>query len=114
MSDKEKTIAEIRQIINKFSNDRNWTKSENPKNLVMALSVEVAELVEIFQWINSEDVDDIKANPEKFEHLQEEISDVFWYLMRICEYYKIDLYNAVQNKAIKNGIKYPKKNTDDN
>ncbi|MEN8907157.1 MAG: nucleotide pyrophosphohydrolase, partial [Clostridiales bacterium] len=101
-------VEDIRNIVNKFSEERNWNKTENPKNLAMALSVETAELLEIFQWIHSDDVNKIKEDRQKFLHLQEEIADVFWYLVRICKFYKIDLYSAVSRKAIKNAKKYPK------
>lgn len=101
------TIKELKDKINKFSKERGWLEGENVKNLVMALSVEVSELLEIFQWVHSDDADKIKDDENEFIHLKEEISDIFWYLMRICQHYSIDLSEAVMDKAVKNAKKYP-------
>ena len=69
----------IQSRLNKFAKDRDWEQFHSPKNLVMALSVEVAELVEIFQWSNSGGLDEIK-NPEIKVKIEKEIADIFNYL----------------------------------
>ena len=46
-------LKNIKGKLKQFSKDRNWEQYHSPKNLAMALSVEVAELVEIFQWSNA-------------------------------------------------------------
>ena len=107
MSDQTTTIAEIRESIRSFTIKRGWDKSVNALNLIMALSVETAELMEIFQWLRSDEADSIKDNPIEYEHLQEEIADVFWYLMRICDHLNIDLATAFEDKKAKNALKYP-------
>lgn len=107
MTDKTTTLAELKKHIQDFSDARGWRKNENAKDLVMALTVEAAELAEIFMWLHSDEVDSIKENPETFEHTQEELADVFWYLCRICEHFDIDISKAVENKAEKNAKKYP-------
>lgn len=107
MKDNIRTIEEMKNMIDNFSKERGWDINENPKDLVMALSVEASELLEIFQWMHSDKADSIKDNPKEFEHLKEEISDVFWYLIRICNHFNIDLTEAVEDKAIKNARKYP-------
>ena len=107
MTDKTTTIAEIKKHIQDFSDARGWRKEQNAKDLVMALSVEAAELSEIFMWLHSDDADSVKANAEEYRHLQEEIADVFWYLCRVCEHFDIDLAAAVADKTVKNAKKYP-------
>lgn len=109
MLDNVTTISQLKDKISEFSKERDWDKRENVKDLVMALSVEASELLEIFQWIHSDDAYKIKENEAEFVHLKEEISDVFWYLMRICSHFDIDLTESVNDKAIKNAKKYPKK-----
>lgn len=101
------TIDEIRKKIVSFSKERGWDKGENAKDLVMALSIEASELMEIFQWLHSDKADNVKDNANEFQHLKEEIADVFWYLIRICEHFQIDLTKAVEDKTVKNAIKYP-------
>lgn len=107
MNDKTATIAEISKFIGDFSDARGWRKDQNAKDLVMALGVEAAELAEIFMWLHSDEADSVRDNPEEFEHLKEEVADVFWYLCRVCQHFDIDLSLAVEDKAVKNAKKYP-------
>jgi len=107
MTDEKTTIAEAKRFIQDFSDTRGWRKEQNAKDLVMALTVEAAELAEIFMWLHSDDADSVKENPDDFLHLQEELADIFWYVCRLCEHFGIDLASAVENKKIKNEEKYP-------
>ena len=95
----------IQQVIKKFSQERDWDKFHNPKNLAMALSVETAELLEIFQWMTPEQA--LNLDEAKQEHLKEEIADISVYMIRICMAYGIDLEAAILNKMKKNEKKYP-------
>jgi len=108
MNDKQTTVSELKEKNSAFVKARGWNGGgENAKDLVMALAVEAAELMEIFTWLHSNDADSVKDNPREFEHLGEEIADVFLYLIRICEHFDIDLSQAVEDKMAKNAIKYP-------
>lgn len=109
MTDRTTTLAQIKKHIQEFSNERGWRKDQNAKDLVMALGVEAAELAEIFMWIHSDHVDEIADDPREFEHLREELADVFWYICRICDHFDIDLAEAVDDKTVKNARKYPAK-----
>ncbi len=98
-------IKRIKQRIQKFSDDRDWNSHHNPKNLVMALTGEVGELNEIFQWL---DFDESKNLPEDvYTHTKEEIADISIYLLRICMKLDINLEDAIHNKMDKNEKKYP-------
>ncbi len=98
-------IERIKQRIQKFSDDRDWNSHHNPKNLVMALTGEVGELNEIFQWL---DFDESKNLPEDvYTHTKEEVADIAIYLLRICMKLDIDLEDAIHNKMDKNEKKYP-------
>ena len=105
MTDKTTTIAEIKKHIQVFSDARGWRKDQNAKDLAMALTVEAAELAEIFMWLHSDNADSVKEND--CQHLQEELADVFWYVCRLCEHFDVDLAKAVENKTAKNAEKYP-------
>lgn len=107
MNDKTTTIDEIRNLMRAFNAKRGWDKNQDALNIVMALSVETAELMEIFQWLHPNEACNIKNDYREYEHLQEEIADIFWYLMEICDYYDVDLTTAVREKRDKNAIKYP-------
>jgi len=107
MTDQTTTIAEIKKHIQDFSDLRGWRKEQNAKDLVMALTVEAAELAEIFMWLHSDKADSVRENEAEFLHLQEELSDIFWYICRLCEHFDIDLAKSVENKSKKNAEKYP-------
>ena len=73
----------------------------------MALSVEGSELAEIFQWMTEEQSNKIKHNPEAMVKIEDEVADIFIYLMRVMKKTDIDLEKAVINKMKKNEAKYP-------
>ena len=76
----------IKNEIQKFVDDRNWEQSHTPKNLAMALSVEASELVEIFTWQKEDEYlnRDKKVIKNK---TQDELVDIFYYIIRICQIY---------------------------
>ncbi len=98
-------IENLKKIILKFSNDRNWDKHHNPKNLTMALNVEASELLEIFQWLNIEESQNL--SDEKREHAKQEVADIAIYLIRLCIKLDIDLEEAIIEKMKLNEKKYP-------
>lgn len=91
--------------VKKFAADRDWNQFHSPKNLSMALSVEAAELLEHFQWLTEEQSRNL--TPEKLTEVEEEIADVFIYLMRIANVLDIDLLGAADRKLEGNAVKYP-------
>jgi len=98
-------MEKIENIIKKFSSERDWDQFHNPKNIAMALSVETAELVEIFQWLDAKQALNLDESTQ--EHLKEEVADIAVYLLRICMSYDINLEEAIVSKMKKNEIKYP-------
>ena len=99
-------IKNIQKQLSDFADERDWNQFHNPKNLAMALSVEASELVEIFQWLTPEQAEEIMSTNES-EHVKEEIADVMIYLIRLADKLNVDLEDAVADKIIKNGEKYP-------
>jgi len=100
-------LENYKKIIQKFADERNWEQYHTPKNLVMALSGEVGELNECFQWLNDDDIEDVKNSPEKLIPIEHEIADVFIYLIRIANKMGIDVEDAVYKKMELNRLKYP-------
>lgn len=98
-------LEKLETIINEFSQQRDWDQFHSPKNLSMALSVEVSELVEIFQWLSEEESYNLEDKHK--EHLKEEVADIAVYLLRICFSYNINLEEAILEKMEKNRKKYP-------
>ena len=102
----ELDIEKIKKKLRNFSKDRDWDQFHDPKNLSMALSVEVAELVEIFQWSSSGGLEEIK-DPKKREKIEKEIADIFNYLIRLVDILDIDLEKISLSKIEENKNKYP-------
>ena len=95
----------IKNEIQKFVDDRNWEQSHTPKNLAMALSVEASELVEIFTWQKEDEYlnRDKKVIKNK---TQDELVDIFYYIIRICQKMDINLEKAFYKKMKKNYLKH--------
>lgn len=104
---KELNLEKLMKDINQFSEDRDWDKFHSVKNLTMALSVEASELVEIYQWLSEDQSNNAKSDSRLKSKSEEEIADIFIYLLRIVGKLDIDLERAVTNKLKLNAEKYP-------
>ena len=90
-----------------FAAERDWEQFHNPKNLVMALSVECAELIEEFQWLTETQAATVMDDAERAQRVREELADVTAYLLRIADKLGVDLEAALLEKMAKNADKYP-------
>lgn len=96
-------ITALQQELRNFSAERGWGRNHNPKSLVMALSVEVGELMEHFQWLTEQE----SYQPSDREGVQEELADVMIYLLQLSDRLEIDVTQAVMQKIYLNSMKYP-------
>lgn len=97
--------------LEKFATDRNWSQFHSPKNLVMALTGEVGELSEIFQWMSEADSANAGYNPASAQDVKDELADVLLYLVRLASVLNVDLNDAVTQKIKTNEQKYPVTNS---
>lgn len=93
----------IAEII-KFRDQRNWGEAHKPKDLALSLSLEAAELLELFQWRSS-----AEAIEEHYEDMKDELADVLIYALTFAHDLDINVEEAILNKIKKNGLKYPVK-----
>ena len=93
----------LKKQIKEFIQARDWEQYHAPKNLAMAMSVEAAEIVEIYQWKEN----DQTLTPEEVEELRQEIGDVLVYLLELADKYGIDIIQAAKDKMVLNEKKYP-------
>ena len=98
-------LTSLRDALRAFCAARDWHRYHTPKNLVMALSVEAAELVEHFQWATPEESLDLA--PKKRAEVADEIADVLIYLTELADVLGIDPISAARAKIVKNAVKYP-------
>jgi dCTP diphosphatase len=101
------TLEKYSQDLKKFRDDRDWTKFHTPKNLTMALTAEVGELCEHLQWLNDEQVANIKNDPTLAKDINEELADVFSYVISIANSLDINILDEANKKLEKNIAKYP-------
>lgn len=90
-----------------FADERNWQQFHSPKNLAMALTGEVGELVEIFQWLDEKASHSVATDPATAQAVRDELADVLLYLVRLSSVLGVDLDEAVRTKMAKNALKYP-------
>jgi len=93
-------IDELQGRLIEFRDKRDWDKFHTPKNLSISISIEASELMELFQW------DGDVSNIDK-EDLEDEIADIFIYLLLMAEVTDVDMKKAVERKIQKNKKKYP-------
>ena len=89
-------LAELTQRLHAIRDHNDWRPFHSPKNLAMAASVEMAELVEIFQW-QTED-ESRQLSDEQREHAGQEVGDIVLYLLLLCSEAGIDMEQAVRAK----------------
>ena len=108
MSDKQTTLNEIKELIDSFADERDWQQFHSPKNLSMSISIEAAELMELFQWLSLEDAKKVMESGKSRENAIDEIADVLIYAFAFCIRNNIDISDAIRQKMKKNIKKYPK------
>jgi len=100
-------IDELQERVRQFTKERGWDDFHNPKNLAMSISIESAELMEIFQWLTNDEAKAINQ-PDKLEHIGEEIADVIIYCLSLCNQFDLDATDVIIDKMNKNANRFPK------
>ena len=94
--------AETIQMVIDFRDARDWAQFHNPKDLAISISLEAAELLEVFQWSGT----DCKCF-DKIERIKEELADVLNYYILMADACNLDMNEIIREKVIKNNEKYP-------
>ena len=92
------SLQELQQSIDHFVEERQWQQFHTPANLAKSISIEANELLECFQWNESE---------YSLEHVKEELADVLNYCLRMASVLDLDIREIVLQKMEKNALKYP-------
>lgn len=90
--------------IRKFRDERNWGPHHNPKDLALSITLEAAELLENFQWRESDE-----AVKENLNEMKDELADVLIYSLQLADRLELDVEEIIRNKMKKNALKYPVK-----
>ena len=100
-------VQGLAQALAEFARERDWDQFHSPKNLVMALTGEVGELSEVFQWMTEEASTGAATDPMTAQAVRDEMADVLLYLVRLADVLGVDLNEAAQAKLRTNATKYP-------
>ena len=101
------TLAELTEQLIQFRDDRDWRQFHSLKDLILSLSLEAAELLELSQWKPEVDFEEEALTEPMLQRLNEECADVLLYLLLIAERTGIDLQKAAAEKIKTNDLKYP-------
>jgi len=105
--DHKTNIKELKDLIKKFCDDRDWDQFHNAKDLTIAIVTEASELLEHFRFKSEKEVDAMFEDVKKREELSEEVADILYFLIRLAERYNLDLTTELNKKITKNEIRYP-------
>jgi NTP pyrophosphatase (non-canonical NTP hydrolase) len=105
--DENETIKSLRDRVIQFRDARDWEQFHDPKNLAMGLSIECAELLELFLWKSDNEIDALFADPSQMQKVRNELADVCVFLLYLSKACQVDLSDAVKDKITLNEKKYP-------
>lgn len=100
-------LARLTHQIREFTDERGWRRFHDPKSLILALTGEVGELAELFQWIPAEEAVEVFRDPARKQRAGEEMSDVLIYLLQLAEVLEVDLGSAASEKLAAAAARYP-------
>ena len=108
LSDRTATLQSLKAMMAEFLEERQWHKYHQPRNLAAAISVEAAELLELFQWLTPEEAAaKCKENPDFRRAVGEELCDVLMYCISLANAMEFDVAQTIHAKMAKNRLKYP-------
>ena len=107
--DQKTTVADIKNRISRFNQERDWEQYHQPKDLIMALQEELGELSRCYLWVSEQEIKNIHKDPKKMSAIKEEMADVFIYLIALANTTGVDISEIINTKIDKNEQKYPVK-----
>ena len=102
VQEKDRRMKELIDLINQFRDERDWRKFHNEKDLAISISLEASELLELFQWKQSEEVVE-----KSIKEIKEELADVFMYSFMLADNLNLDVEEIIKEKIDINAKKYP-------
>ncbi|MHA1154821.1 MAG: nucleotide pyrophosphohydrolase [Candidatus Heimdallarchaeota archaeon] len=96
----------LKSKMDKFLEERNWKGYHTPKNIAMSISIEAAELMEIFQWINPSSLK-VTTNQKLMAEIEDEVADIIIYTISLARSLDIDIFDIVNKKMDKNHLRFP-------
>ena len=101
------TVGDLRAAVHSFVERRDWYQYHTPKNLVMSIAIEAAEIMEHFQWLTAAESAAVLDDPEMHHAVADELADVIIYCLSFANSAKIDITTAVLAKLARNESRFP-------
>ena len=101
------TLEELHADVRAFCEERDWDQYHTPKELAIGVVTESGELLEEFRFQDRSDQSELLADDAAREAIEDEVADVFFFLLRFADLYDIDLEEATTRKIAKNETRYP-------
>ena len=102
-----KSISEMQNIIKEFCRERDWDQFHNPKDLAIGISTEANELLDLFRFKSEKQMESMLKEESSKIRIDEELADIFFFVLRVAQTNDIDLEDALMSKLEKNNEKYP-------
>ena len=107
MDDMVTRVAELKQMVKKFSEERDWDQFHNAKDLAIGIVTEASELLETFRFKSDMEVEDLFQDESSAKKIRDELADIFYFTLRLAQKYNIDVSKALDEKIKDNAKKYP-------
>lgn len=101
------TVADLKNIVRSFCEDRDWDQFHSPLNLAVGITTESAELLDLFRFKSDAEIQKMFDDPDRREMICDEVADVLYFILRFAQMNGIDLSKELARKVSKNGLKYP-------
>jgi len=105
--DKQTNIQELKELVKKFCEDRDWDQFHGAKDLSIGIITEASELLEHFRFKPKEEVEKLFEDLKKKEEISKEMADILYFLLRFAQKYNVDLTTALTKKMQENEKRYP-------
>lgn len=106
-NDTETRVKELKEMVRRFSEVRNWDQFHNAKDLAIGVVTEASELLDTFRFKSEKEVNELFQNEASAKGIREELADVFYFALRLAQKYDIDVSSALREKIELNAKRYP-------
>lgn len=107
LNDTEARVADLKEMVKRFSTERDWDQFHNAKDLAIGIVTEASELLEIFRFKSESEVEAALADPVAAKKIRDELADVFYFAVRLAQRYGIDISGSLEEKIRDNAKRYP-------
>lgn len=103
----DKSIKELTSEVKSFCEARDWDQYHGPKDLAIGVITEASELLEHFRFLSEEEALALFKNKDTKEEIEDEVADVFFFLLRFSQRFDVNLAQALIRKIHKSEERYP-------